>query len=111
MYGLSMQGLSSVSDGPMSESGGDWEVPANYLARGIETNQKSCSKRSCFSMYTLHAIVKVCKILSWRSPSRFVAIVLEGDPSSKIVGKLRVLFIGLVLLLDLTWSKIAPFDS
>ena len=81
--------LSSVSDGLMSESGGDWEVPANYLARGIETNQKSCSKRSRFSMYTLRTIVKVCKILSWRLPSRFVATVLEGDPSSKIVGKLE----------------------
>jgi hypothetical protein len=37
-------------------------------------------------------------------------LVLCQDPLGTLQ-QLRVLFIGLVLLLDLTWSKIAPFDS
>ena len=35
----------------------------------------------------------------------------SGNSGGSQISRLRVLFIGLVLLLDLTWSKIAPFDS
>ena len=58
---------------------------ANDLARRLVTDQNPCSKRSCFSLSALRAIVEVCKILPWRSPSGFVAAVW-GGPSSKIVG-------------------------